>query len=125
MKDVNVKYLTNKNRKWKILEEKRWWRDEVTVDVDVEVGGKRLIEEGLVVDAALPLGAQIVAAQRHLQPVDARHRPAALFEAGERRWHVLAWRATARKKQTRLGVNPTGISQSAPNNSVTILIMIY
>ena len=55
------------------------------MDVDVEVGGKRLIEEGLVVDAALPLGAQIVAAQRHLQPVDARHRPAALFEAGERR----------------------------------------
>ena len=55
------------------------------MNVDVEVGGQRYVEQGLVMDAALPLGAQIVAAQRHLQPVDARHRPAALFEAGERR----------------------------------------
>ena len=60
-----------------------------TVNVDVEIGDEWFIEEGLVVNAALPLGAQVVAAQRHLQSVDAGHGAAALLETAERRCHLL------------------------------------
>ena len=54
------------------------------MDVDVEVGGQRYVEQGLVMDAALPLGAQVVTAQRHLESVNARHGAATLLEARER-----------------------------------------